>query len=132
MGNGRVISKLLSGFARQITMRAQKRSKWRDIDGCVAESEALLKLYLQICAVRDWPPEIEIFNGICNVYAASGDITSCFDILHCLLDGQLPPIVRDGKSLNTEGLIPPSPNTFTFNTCLKSLVYCPDLHQNKE
>ena len=85
-----------------------------------------MRLYLQICAVHDRPPEIEIFNGICNVYASSGDITSCFDILHCLLDGTLPP------HFSIQGAAAPAPNTFTFNTCLKSLVYCLELHQDQK
>ena len=122
--DGRMISKLLSGFARLITMRTQKRSKFRGVSDFMAESETLIKLYLQICAVHDRPPEIEIFNGICNVYASSGDIASCFDILHCLLDGTLPPHF----SVNGVSLPAPSPNTFTFNACLKALVYCSDLH----
>ena len=73
--------------------------------------------------------EIEVFNGICNVYASNGDITSCFDILHSLMDKKLPNnYVSDTDINNTL----PSPNTFTFNTCLSSLVHCKDLHLDKD
>lgn len=126
--DGRMISKLLSGFARLITTR----SRWSvgRVSDFVAESESLICLYFEICAVHDRPPEIEVFNGICNVYASTGDITSCFDILHCLLDGTLPSHLLSAADCSL--LAAPSPNTFTFNAALKSLVYCSDLRNGEK
>ena len=120
--NQYILSKILSGFAHCIAMK-HKKEKFKNykISEIVSKSEGLVKGHLSSGNAM----EIEIFNGLCNVYASNGDILSCFDILHCLMNKQLP------KNWNVDG-VPPLPNIYTFNTCLKALVYAQDLHQNEK
>ena len=124
--NGYIVSKLLSGYANLIIKRKNNQSKFLEISHLLKQSEEVIKTYLNLNNDKQMI-EIEVLNGICNVYASSGDITSCFDILHCLLDKKLP----NSFNVNGDKISVPSPNRFTFNTCLKSLVYCDELRSDK-
>eukprot|EP01084_Bolivina_argentea_P258382 435576_1 len=125
--NGYIISKLLSGFAHRIMMRKKNISKFMEISDLMSDAEDLIRLYLKKCVMEGIYINIEIFNGICNVYASNGDINSCFDILHCLLDKKFPNSYVDVEDVVVEM---PLPNVYTFNTCLKSLVYCDEFYEN--
>jgi len=116
---------LLSGFAHCILMK-NKRNRFQNMEiaKIILNSEDLVKTYLQTMDSKDNLIPIEILNAPCNVYASNGEIVACFDILHCLLEQKLP-------SQWSIDCVVPLPNAFTFNTCIKALVHCKELHKNQ-
>ena len=94
--NSYIISKLLSGFAHRILMRKKNYSK----------------LYLRKCVSQKVYIEIEVWNAMCNVYASNGDVTSVFDILHCLSEQRLShSYAMSGEKTNQTSEIP-LPNVY--------------------